>query len=328
MPYITEMMCLTKTCANDLMFRGQQKKTWNQLVYAAHHQKWLLDETWRQTMQERYGVVCDKVRPYMKSNEEKQFEREKRSKRSKKEKDDGRFHYKGGYVKNPPPGFFTTMNATKDFNALYPSVEVAFQLDWSTWVNPLHDSRGRLYFPLYGASYEQQDRNRYLIWTLDELKPELAPSDTRDIILVVEDWTEAVGPVESEKAERWLAYQHWKKWVAKHPPKVPHLPRPLPKLPEEPEWKRPVGKVPKVFPFVQNRESLLPPILTNLLDSRNRVKALQKIAEKEGKIALSKVHNARQLALKLSANASYGFTGASEGFHGGLAIGAATCLLG
>jgi len=73
---------------------------------------------------------------------------------------------------------------------------------------------------------------------------------------------------------------------------------------------------------------MFPPILEKLLALRKEVKKLQAAAEARGDESQAKIFEARQLVIKLAANASYGFMGAVEGFHGVVPIAAATCLLG
>lgn len=51
----TEQSKLTKTSIHDLLFHGQQKKTWNQLVDAAYKNGWLLCEDSRKRLQDCYA---------------------------------------------------------------------------------------------------------------------------------------------------------------------------------------------------------------------------------------------------------------------------------
>lgn len=79
--------------------------------------------------------------------------------------------------------------------------------------------------------------------------------------------------------------------------------------PAHPEW---YTTTPAGHHFVKSTvyEGLLPTILRNLLSARENAKSLMKTA----KDPLAKaVYNGRQLALKVSANSVYGFTGAGRG---------------
>ena len=62
-------------------------------------------------------------------------------------------------------------------------------------------------------------------------------------------------------------------------------------------------------PFVQNKEGLLPKMLNKLWKERKRVKKLMKTADSE----MYKVYDGQQLAIKVSMNSIYGFTGATFG---------------
>jgi len=77
-------------------------------------------------------------------------------------------------------------------------------------------------------------------------------------------------------------------------------------------------------------KGLLPEILTNLLTERKKVKGLMKALKKEGKTDTMQyaVYNGRQLALKVSANSVYGFTGATVGALPCLAISSAVTSFG
>jgi len=64
--------------------------------------------------------------------------------------------------------------------------------------------------------------------------------------------------------------------------------------------------------FQQTLKGLLPIIIDELLTSRSQAKKLMKSATEAGDTALSTIYNARQLALKISCNSIYGFTGAMQ----------------
>jgi DNA polymerase zeta len=62
------------------------------------------------------------------------------------------------------------------------------------------------------------------------------------------------------------------------------------------------------------RTGVLPVILNEILSTRIMVKQAMKLAKKAGRERLVKILNARQLALKMIANVTYGYTAA--GFSG------------
>jgi DNA polymerase delta subunit 1 len=67
------------------------------------------------------------------------------------------------------------------------------------------------------------------------------------------------------------------------------------------------------FVTAKTFRGLLPAILDGLIAERGKVKDEMKEAEKAGDKVLEKILNARQLAIKVSANSVYGFTGATIG---------------
>ena len=66
--------------------------------------------------------------------------------------------------------------------------------------------------------------------------------------------------------------------------------------------------------YVQNIQGILPRILDKLWKQRKSVKKLMKKACKDGDHTLEGIYNAEQLAIKVSMNSVYGFTGATNGF--------------
>jgi DNA polymerase elongation subunit (family B) len=80
--------------------------------------------------------------------------------------------------------------------------------------------------------------------------------------------------------------------------------------------------------FVQNRETILPNILKDMLAMRSAVKKELKAAKAAGDAFLADVLDARQAAIKVICNAAYGFTGAQAGYFGCIPIAITTCFLG
>lgn len=66
------------------------------------------------------------------------------------------------------------------------------------------------------------------------------------------------------------------------------------------------------FTFQQTIEGLLPKMAASLGEQRKRAKAQMKDAQTSGDVAKKIIFNARQLALKVSTNSIYGFTGAAK----------------
>lgn len=94
-PGLVEMSRVTFTTLNQLTFRGQQIKVFNQLVWYSHRQGYMLNDP------------------------------------PPTENDDG---YEGATVIEPTPGFYEAPVATLDFASLYPSIMLAHNLCYSTHV--------------------------------------------------------------------------------------------------------------------------------------------------------------------------------------------------
>lgn len=69
------------------------------------------------------------------------------------------------------------------------------------------------------------------------------------------------------------------------------------------------------FRFQQTLRGLLPAVIDSLLTKRTEAKQLMKQAQQAGNGALVDIYNARQLALKVSCNSIYGFTGAQQSIY-------------
>ena len=81
-------------------------------------------------------------------------------------------------------------------------------------------------------------------------------------------------------------------------------------LSDDDVMKSPVGDI---FIKASVRKGILPQILRSLLDARGRAKKEKAAAEERGDMHMHAVYDCRQLALKVSANSVYGFTGVQYG---------------
>ena len=178
-PSMVEMSRVTHTPINQLVMRGQQIKVFNQIVWHSHRMGYVLNDP------------------------------------KHSDSDEG---YEGATVIEPTPGFYTTPVATLDFASLYPSIMLAHNLCFSTWVTD------NSYMNIQGVTYENHKA--------------------------------------SEK---------------------------------------------KNYTFVTSTQGVLPQILRSLLAARKQAK---KEMAKADSYELKALFNARQLALKVSCNSVYGFTGA------------------
>lgn len=145
-----------------------------------------------------------------------------------------KMHADGGYVRDPLPGMYP-FTCTFDFNSLYPSIMIGFNLDYVTLLSP-EDSK---------LSFEQ------LMAKYPSIK---SPSDIRRVLCEQEDGN--------------YEYLYVKSHVC---------------------------------------ESLIPGILESLL---NRRKLAKKAMETTTDPVLKTQYNIKQIALKISSNSVYGYTGA------------------
>ncbi|HUP79449.1 MAG TPA: DNA polymerase domain-containing protein, partial [Pirellula sp.] len=332
-----EQSSLTRTDRDALAFNGQQIKTMNQVAYAVHTGGGLLCEKARHVMQRDCGAAKGEYRaPYLVTPEERQAKREAQRGKTKAELMRERMKYTGGYVISPPPAYWNEPLITLDFESLYPTIIADHELCWSTWIPHRKDEDGRLEIMEYQGSRKpmtDMDPSKYMLWYLSEPRPRPEVVGDRILILVAEDWGHYEGKnrkwVTCIEAAKWTAYQQYLKLRELFPSKRAfEFVDPIPKMKPVPEWKPTKDYVCKTYCHVVNRGSMFAPILRNLMKARAVAKLAKKEAIKAKNAAMEDVCEARQLQIKLAANASYGFAGAAKGYLGGLSIAALTCLLG
>lgn len=162
----------------------------------------------------------------MKSIKEREEERRFKQALSKADLRKRRLKYAGGYVQTPKRGVVAIPSFTKDWNSLYPNIEIRNRMCPSTWVK--HDyHEGKLWFSRYGKTYEEcwakrnftprspnrdedhywENTDKFVMYRVSELEPDPEFVGKRDLILVIEDW----GGADSLKAAHWAAYSLWKK---------------------------------------------------------------------------------------------------------------------
>lgn len=276
------------------MMQGQQIKTFNLMVHRAHKEGWILDEEKRQQIQRFYDIICNPIKKYLGRYLDKSkfdatkhnlladpLEAKQSRNRAKK--------YAGATVLDAQTGFYDQHVTTADFSSLYPSLMIAYNLCFSTFLIGLIGPEAKImanqqlasildlvWIPQYDASFEERGKtNQYLLW--DPATPR--PSDDviagRDLIMVCHDNESGV-----------------------------------------------------ICCFVINTKAFLPSILKDMLALRKKVKAEMEEAEKAGEKFREAVLDAQQSAIKVICNAAYGFTGAMHGYFGCIPIAITTCFLG
>jgi DNA polymerase elongation subunit (family B) len=234
------------------------------MVHYCHKHGWLLDEQARQFIQRAYGIECEALPRYLRGLAPK-FEdpdrsvsgRERQSLakagaqiRSREKK------YAGAFVLDPIAGFYRQFISTFDFASLYPSIIIAYKLDFSSWVESRFDTDGTIWLPYYDEGPPSQGyaraTHRYCLWRAENPQPDAAVVGDRDLILVCHDDLCGVCAC-----------------------------------------------------FIQNRETVLPNILKDLLAMRAAVKKELKVAKAAGDTFLADVLDARQAAIKIICNVTF-----------------------
>ena len=136
-PSMVEMSRVTHTPINQLVMRGQQIKVFNQLVWNAHRMGYVLNNP----------KHTDNV--------------------------DG---YEGATVIDPTPGFYKSPVATLDFASLYPSIMLAHNLCFSTFVT--EDK----YRDIPGVDYETHQASEVKRYTFVTSTPGVLPAILRNLL--------------------------------------------------------------------------------------------------------------------------------------------------
>lgn len=207
------------------------------------------------------------------------------------EEEDG---YEGATVLSPLIGSYWDGVAALDFKALYPTTEIDWNLCYTTLVKD-----DKKYGNLDGVRYNMVE----IVLQKGKTSIELIIFEANDQLTVQTKYypkkelpkLKTIDGYESVKTE---SEEEWK-WRARYP---------LEKLPEV-QRIFPSGMIKKEYKWAQDKQGLVPYILINLLNARDRAK--KQMAEAEDAFMKS-VYNGKQLALKVSCNSVYGFTGAEK----------------
>jgi DNA polymerase delta subunit 1 len=262
------------TSITQQMLQGAQIKTWNLICKTAHRDGWILDELARQKVQQMHGLEIEPLprylRKFAKHDAEGMSFKEIASLRKEKK-------YDGAFVLDPVIGLYDSIYTnTFDFASLYPSIIIAYNLCFSTWIEHRYDKEtNEIWFPYFDKSFAERSKDKYCVWWGDKPRPPASETQGKTLILVCEDKNS--GHTDC---------------------------------------------------FVQDIPSLLPGILRALTAMRKGVKNEMKEAKKRGDTFQVSVLDSRQGAIKILANASYGFCGATAGFFGFIAIAIVTCGMG
>ena len=331
--YIDAIGSLTYTHPNDLITRGQTRKMTNLLVHMAQTDGWVLDSGYRQAIQSRYNIPCSVIPQYAKSAEQKQAEREADLAKTTRERIAERTKYTGAYVTTPLLRRLKDPAVTLDYNSLYPSIALAYRLCMTSMIRHEYDATGRLWFPMYGSSADDQDQSKFVVWHMYQYRPSAEIVGSRDLVFVVTD----PGSEDVDRAYMYFADCVVTEWLLRLQtagipvPSFPHRPDPGTFVPPAvPKWAPhdQATRCPTTMCWVVNVDTMFPMIMDNCLTARNRSKKLEAEALEAGNKFLASVRNGENMATKLTANSGYGYKGAPAATYSCGPVAMSICLLG
>lgn len=284
------------------MMQGAQIKTWNLLCRTAHVDGWLLDEGARQYVQKLHGLEVDPLprylRKYLKDDYERMSAKEQGSLRREKK-------YDGAFVLDPRAGLYDKYFVnTLDFASLYPSIMIAFNLCFSSFIDFRYDPKtGGIWFPYFDDSYEKRSTDKYILWYPEKERPSEKDVGNRVLILVCVD--EKTG--------------HTECFVQNTPTLLP-------------------GILKGLIAMRKQVKNVMEPAELEVKSLEDEMKKAEAAGEKDKYLSLKakrehlklqvSVLDSRQAAIKVLCNASYGFCGATAGFFGLISIAITTCFMG
>lgn len=217
--------------------------------------------------------------------------------------------YMGAYVMDPVPGYYENV-VPLDFNSLYPSLIIAHNICYSTFVSEAE------------AKTIPSDHYETFEWE-DHLGCEHDPK-----IVEISSLTKQINVLEKrisvEVSHRTAAKGQEKKKIQERINEIRKQQRPLRKQRTELKKGKPADRedaegniitgiicAKRKYRFLKKevKPGVIPTIIRNLLDSRKRVRSEMKTCDPQDKIVLDK----KQLAYKVSANSQYGAMGVRRG---------------
>lgn len=207
--------------------------------------------------------------------------------------------YMGAYVFEPIPGKYQNV-VSFDFSSLYPSTIIAYNIDYSTIVDDedtIENSKCHVFDweEHIGCSHDPKvierlqlsdyiNREEKKIKEVRNIKNKLKGKEKEEKIKIIEEMMLALKPSKTRRSE-----------LMKSKPKV-------------------VTCCTRSFRFLKEPRGVLPTVIQNLLDARKNTRGEMKHLNKNTEMMMLNILNARQLALKVSANSMYGAMGVRKGY--------------
>ncbi|CAK7222280.1 DNA polymerase zeta [Sporothrix curviconia] len=202
-------------------------------------------------------------------------------------------------VLEPRSNFYSSPVVVLDFTSLYPSLMIAYNLCYSTYAGRLDPLYHEKKLAVKAAAQERtrvEKDTHHDIGNSDNVGSDHGSSGNTVNCPVVDDETAALLAKHQEKAATKLGFTTYNR-----PPGL------LDRLSQLGLVVSPTGTM---YVGARTRQSLLAKMLAELLDTRAMVKAAMKKTAAHKIAERQRLHN-RQLALKLLANVTYGYTSAS-----------------
>ena len=232
--------------------------------------------------------------------------------------------YTGAFVLPPTKGIYQEPIATLDFASLYPSIIQADNLSYETLVHDssqldpgvpvskIHVEQGALWDVQVGVV----QGSTHLRGATDDVQFMRMLSTIKPGHRVMLGTTKKTDPVEGEAIEV-LSLDSKTATI--------ELVSPVTSVAGQVVIKRMKVVVDHVYTYVQNVEGVLPRICKNLLNARKKARKEMALTDDPVRKGLL---NGKQLALKVSCNSVYGFTGAARGMLPCLAIASSVTSIG
>lgn len=273
---LIEMAKVTRVPLDFLVTRGQQIKVFSQIAETARNRGYLLPHIKK----------CKFV------SKQSRFDKDPDDDEDEEDEEEG---YEGATVLEPKVGSYWDAVAALDFKALYPTSEIDWNLCYTTLVK-----NDKKYGHIAGIPYHIEE----IVMKKGVQTVELVIFEAANEIELRCKYYPKNDLPRLEKIGGMFQLPQQDPWVFRC-----KFPLRKQKLLEK---QLPQATIKKIYKWAQNKQGLVPQILVNLLNARSKAKKQMEKAAEDGDKFMEDVYNGKQLALKVSCNSVYGFTGCAE----------------